>query len=229
MTVYARSDLSSVAVPRDSGGCGERHGRPTPQGAPVKLWALDCPQCETFLRHDDQWSVTVSGVPETPDEKADREEREKRGQQETTTATAEALTQIGRALPEMAAQGGVNQQVMLAMLTALTERGVLNTPAATVACANDHQMPVTAKFCSECGAPPHDAVKQIQDGKTSIDAARAQRGLEPFDLPETRSAGTPDFEAMSIRELQTYAAARSIKTTRGKADQIELIRAAQSG
>lgn len=215
MTVYARSDVMGVAPSRDGhGGCGRVHSRPVEHGAPVKLWALECPQCETFLRTDDQWSPTISGIPETPDEKAEREDRELRGQQETTAATADAIQKLGVAVPQLAEQTGMSQQVMVAMLTALTERGVLNTPVPTVACAQGHQMPATAKFCGECGSPTADAPAAPVHVITSVEAR-----------PEPEDA--PDFEALSIRELQEYARKHNIKTTVAKAKQIELIRAAQ--
>jgi hypothetical protein len=42
------------------------------KGAPVKVWALTCPQCEDFLRSDPHWSSTISKIPETYDETIDR-------------------------------------------------------------------------------------------------------------------------------------------------------------
>jgi hypothetical protein len=207
-----------VAPSRDHGGCGQIHSRPVEHGAPAKLWALTCPDCEKHLRSSDQWSATVSGIPETPDETLEREDREKRGQQETTAATATALQQLGENLPEalreLVAQGGTNQQMMLAMLTALTKQ---NAPLALapavpdVQCVNGHAMPGAAKFCPECGGPFETAPVP-----------------EPTDIADaTGVQDVPDFESMSIRDLQAYAAERGIKTTRAKADQIDLILAAQ--
>jgi hypothetical protein len=49
MTLYARGDLMAVSVPETSGGCGTVHSRPVRDGAPDKLWALDCTACEHFL------------------------------------------------------------------------------------------------------------------------------------------------------------------------------------
>lgn len=203
MTLYARSDVDYVGLSRAHGGCGESHRRPVENGAPVKLWALDCPQCELHLKHDDQWSGTISGIPETPDEKADREDREKRGQAAAAEIQTEALKQLGEALPQIAAQNGMSLQMMQAMFSAwASNAGVAPGPiAATVPCANQHHMPATAKFCPECGAPPHVFAPQ--------DAA-----------PED----TPNFEALSLNDLRAYAAARNIKTTRSKADQIQFIR-----
>lgn len=219
MTVYARSDLDTVALSRDGhGGCGQVHSRPVTNGAPEKLWALTCPQCENHLRTDANWSVTVSGIPETPDEIAEREEREKRGQQEATAAT-------GTALQEIAKQGGMNQQMMMAMFNAMNSKGLFTV--ADAMCQNGHAVAATAKFCPECGAPQHGAdtpepVRAAIADVTDTRLSATQQGVaDHITLP------VPDFESMGIRELQTYAAEHGIKTTRSKADQIKLILAAQ--
>lgn len=138
MTLYARSDVLQTSVPRTAGGCGDSHGRPTPKGAPVKVWALSCPQCEGFLLHDDQWSATVSGIPETPDEKEIREDQEKRGQRALENATGTALQKLGdlpEVMAQIAQQNGTNQQMMLAMLTALVDKGIISVPVPAVAAA----------------------------------------------------------------------------------------------
>jgi hypothetical protein len=218
MTLYARSDLDTVALSRDGhGGCGQVHSRPVTNGAPEKLWALTCPQCENHLRTDANWSVTVSAIPETPDELAEREEREKRGQQEATAAT-------GTALQEIAKQGGMNQQMMMAMFNAMNTKGLFTV--ADAMCQNGHAVAAAAKFCPECGAPQHDApavepVRAVVTDVTDTRLAATQSVAAHIVLP------TPDFESMGIRELQTYAAEHGIKTTRAKADQIKLIRATQ--
>lgn len=99
MAVYARSDVMSVAVPRDSGGCGNTHSRPVIQGAPVKIWKLDCPLCSGHLMADiksstvswtdkdrvkheyntSTWSATPEQIPQTPDEERHSTDMEKRG------------------------------------------------------------------------------------------------------------------------------------------------------
>jgi hypothetical protein len=178
MTLYARSDVLLTSVPLTAGGCGTDHGRPTPKGAPVKIWALNCPRCENHLRTSDQWSATISSIPETPDEIETREDQEKRGQRALEDATGTALQKLGdlpEVMAQIAQQNGANQTMMIAMLTALVDKGIISMPV----------VPAVA-------AKP-----------------------EPEDLP--------DLNAMSIRELQDFARARDVKTTRGKDDQIQLI------
>lgn len=80
MTVYARSDVLSVSLSLDHGGCGATHTRPVTHGAPVKMWELNCPgKCENHLRHDPRWSANRTEIPETPDEVKIREDRENKG------------------------------------------------------------------------------------------------------------------------------------------------------
>ena len=88
MPVYARADVMSVSIPRDSGGCGQTHTRPVVQGAAVSVWELNCPQCEQPIRKDIEsstvawtdktgkkhlintstWGDTKFRIPQTPDE-----------------------------------------------------------------------------------------------------------------------------------------------------------------
>lgn len=84
MSLYARSDIVCIAVPETAGGCGASHARPVINGAPVDEWQLDCIPCTTYLRkqHDPCWAATTAEIPETPDEKATREDAEKRGERQ---------------------------------------------------------------------------------------------------------------------------------------------------
>lgn len=88
MSVFARSDVMSVAIPSTSGGCGNQHSRPVVQGAPVRIWRLDCPLCEPVIRRDIEsstvewtdrngkkhrvntstWGDHELRIPQTPDE-----------------------------------------------------------------------------------------------------------------------------------------------------------------
>lgn len=92
MVIYARSDVLGVGVPVDGGGCGVFHSRPVLDGAPAKLFAVDCPPCEQYLRSrlPDQWTPNRWDIPLTPDE--DREasvlEDQARRLQEANASTA---------------------------------------------------------------------------------------------------------------------------------------------
>jgi hypothetical protein len=100
MPLYARRDVVSVAVPPTSGGCGQSHSRPVEGGEPAKLWALDCPACSAALKaqNDPLWASEISKIPETPDEIAEREDREKRGQMDRDQRTENAFKIIAEAM-----------------------------------------------------------------------------------------------------------------------------------
>lgn len=128
MTVYARSDVMSVTLSKDHGGCGAVHSRPVTHGAPSRVWALDCPGgCEDHLRSDPKWSASPMEVPETPDETRGREEADKRGertreaQMESAVASLASTTEGMQKLISLmiAAQASTNPQ-LAAALDALT-------------------------------------------------------------------------------------------------------------
>ena len=52
ITVYARSDVCSIAIPKESGGCGAQHTRKVTRGVPEKVFAITCPPCEGYLKGD---------------------------------------------------------------------------------------------------------------------------------------------------------------------------------
>ena len=164
MSLFARSDLMSVAVPTSSGGCGATHSRPVTHGAPAKTWKLDCPPCEQYLRGDRKpkilkhkiengrvvaqervadadpmWSSTPDAVPLTPDEERVNAVREVRGTQQIQMIQAlAALRATGMNVPDDA------EWVMEQYLPTAVLKG-------TVLCANQHDNPAGLKFCGECG------------------------------------------------------------------------------
>lgn len=101
MTVYARSDVMSVSLSKDHGGCGAVHSRPVTHGAPAVQWGLDCPDCEDFLRSDPHWSINLSEVPETPDEERIRADKEKKGQANQSDLLAAAIIAIAQSQQEL--------------------------------------------------------------------------------------------------------------------------------
>jgi len=144
MAMHARSDVSAVSISPAHGGCGNTHSRPVDKGAPVKLWTLECDNCETHLIEDPYWSRTISGIPETPDEKAYREDQEVKGRQDQQNQTAEALAKLGSLgdLPAAIAQ--------LAQMFANPEH--TQKKASTRTCTGcGEAMKDDAKFCGECG------------------------------------------------------------------------------
>jgi hypothetical protein len=140
--LYAASDVCYVAVSAEGhGGCGQPHSRPVVNGAPAKVWALDCPPCEDHLRTSQKhhWSPVLSEIPETHDERLAREDFEKRGAMDKDALMAAALARLtGLDLPETLAakMSGVRPAVT----------------AGAVMCGRGHVNRAAAKFCTECGA-----------------------------------------------------------------------------
>lgn len=110
MTLYARNDLQFVTIPPGSGGCGDSHSRPVRNGAPDKIWKLDCPSCESYLKGDRKprilkttpankeagiaakqerladcdpmWSSTPESIPLSPDEARTKHVKIEKGEQQ---------------------------------------------------------------------------------------------------------------------------------------------------
>jgi len=140
MSLYARSDLMSVAVPKDRGGCGAGHSRPVTRGAPAPVWRLDCPACCAALKDDPLWSGRLSEIPETPDEEAARKDYEQRGAKERDYVQALALAKIANVpLPET-------------LTSALTGVRAHIPVEGTLECPAGHEVPAGSRFCPECGA-----------------------------------------------------------------------------
>ena len=76
--LYPPSDIMSVTVTAGE-GCGAEHRRPAgPDGYPVHPWAISCAGgCEEWLRlNDSRFAGAVHEIPETYDEKRQREQRD---------------------------------------------------------------------------------------------------------------------------------------------------------
>lgn len=144
MSVHARSDVSAVTISPAHGGCGDVHSRPVVNGAPAKLWTLTCVQCEDHLRNDPHWSGTISGIPETPDEKQYREDQEVKGKLDQQNQTAEALAKLS---------GLGDLPAMLAKLAEAFSNGEpRREPDSSVSCPKcSTSSKSDAKFCGNCG------------------------------------------------------------------------------
>ena len=166
MALYARSDVMSVSIPTESGGCGQGHSRPVIKGAPTRTFKLDCPPCEAYLRGDRKqkilkyqinaktgqavrqeriadadpmWSSTPDTIPLTPDEDRTNTTRTERGRMQIEMIQALAATR--------AAGIQVPAEAMWLLEREIPE-GVLR---GTVLCASGHDNAAGAKFCAECG------------------------------------------------------------------------------
>lgn len=222
MALYARSDLMSVSVPQTSGGCGAAHARPVTHGAPAKIWKLECPPCENYLRGDkrakiikvipgdrDQgiparmehvadsdphWSSTPEGIPPTPDEQHINKVRAERGAQE--------LQQLQALIAARGAGINIPDNAMWLLQQTFDPRIIKGT----VICPNGHENLPGSKFCNECsirmaGAPEIPAAPDLSMAPDAAlsDApqfAFGQLQLERLHVAtlkkKCRDAGLPD-------------------------------------
>jgi len=147
-------------------GCGAVHSRPVTHGAPAKIFQIDCPPCEAFLRGDHkpkvlryeqdkktgqvirqqrvadgdpQWSSTPDTVPLTPDEERTNTVRSERGRMQIEMLQAlAALRSTGVEVPPEA------MWLLERELPAGVLRGV-------IVCLNGHDVPGGSTFCPQCG------------------------------------------------------------------------------
>ncbi len=219
MTVYARSDLSSVSLSAAHGGCGEVHVRPAPGGKPERLWALSCSGgCEDHLRHDPLWSTTMSEIPETYDEGKSREDFDKRGAKDRNyiqllimakmadvelpesmkqpLLTAKEMPDIGVLMECPSGHPGKPGSKFCATCGEAMQQPVNALTAAPVLCAEGHENAATAKFCAECGI--HMSL--------SLKAPQAQDAhLTPGGEPEPAAGRKVRLRDMRLEDLQAKA------------------------
>lgn len=164
--LYARSDVLHINIPAESGGCGHSHSRPVIKGAPAKIFKLECPPCESYLKgdrkgkilryhidkitgqavrqervadQDPMWSSTPDSIPLTPDEERTNTTRTERGRMQI---------EMLQALAAIRSSGiDVPAEAMYLLERELPE-GVLR---GTVVCANGHDAAAGSQFCPECG------------------------------------------------------------------------------
>ena len=167
MTLYARSDVMSTNIPAVHGGCGSSHSRPVRAGSPDKMFRLDCPPCESYLKGDRKsrilkttpgdpksgiparqervadadplWSSTPDSVPLTPDELSVNATRTERGAMQI---------QMLQALAAIRATGVNVPAEAMWLLERDLPAGVLR---GTMLCPQGHDNPAGLKFCGECG------------------------------------------------------------------------------
>jgi hypothetical protein len=169
MPVYARSDVVCVTVSHSHGGCGTVHARPVVNGAPAKVWSVDCPQCKDYLAKDPLWSTTLADVPSSPDEDLARDNAEKSTTRSREDIMALALAKIA-GLPVTEFLGG--------MLGQAADQG-------TVKCVNNHENFPSAKFCAECGAPLNVPAGDVVSGEAAAPTLAAPKP------PAVRQPRTP--------------------------------------
>ncbi|MHB1430621.1 MAG: hypothetical protein ACYCVZ_00675 [Streptosporangiaceae bacterium] len=144
MTMYARSDIVSITIPAESGGCGSPHIRGIgPDGTSDAVFAVTCGPCESKLETDPMWASSTADVPLTFDEEKAAEQFERIGaQQQAALLTAAVARLAGMAGPEIS-------PVIKGMIS-----GQRALPGPVMVCPAGHAGNVPgARFCAMCGTP----------------------------------------------------------------------------
>lgn len=221
ISLYARSDLMSVAIPATSGGCGASHSRPVHNGAPAREWQLDCPPCESYLKGDRKrkilkttpgdpklgipakqervadcdphWSSTSESIPLTPDE-----------QRTNSTRTERANHQI-QMIQALAALRAAGTDIPFETAWLMERELPSSFVKGTVMCPNGHENTAGGKFCSECTV-----------------SMTAQKELDP---PEEEITEIP-LDKLHVATLRKMCRERKLSDSGGKTEMIERLEAA---
>lgn len=220
MPLYARSDLMSVSIPANSGGCGSTHSRPVKQGAVQKVWELRCPPCESYLRGDRRprvikvtggdknkgipsrmehvadadphWASSPEAVPKTPDEENIHTIRAVQGAEQLKMLEAfAAATAAGLDIPKEA-WWLLEQNFDPRILKGRLE------------CANGHDNAAGTKFCGECGIS--------MNAKAAIPQKTAETAGE--DEP------VPDLQRLHVATLRKMCRERGVPDRGSKTELI---------
>ena len=196
MTLYARSDVMSVALSKDHGGCGATHMRSVTQGAPAKVWALDCVLCEDHLRSDPHWAIDALEIPETPDETRVREKAEERGEHAQKA-------NLERAVASLATTAEGFQQLLLMMFASNPDMAANMTKMMGALAAGGNSTVIQQA-----------ADASVQDVPTEVNDRRTELGLKPFDFGS-------DLNTLKISELRALAKSRGLDST---GDRVQLLK-----
>lgn len=225
--LYARSDVAHVALSAEGGGCGRGHSRPVIDGAPVRLWRLECPQCAAspILRNDPLWAGTVSEIPETPDETRAREDLELRGSRDREQIMALALARLA-GMPEAA-------DALQTLMSGTPNAVVPHDLGATKECPGGHTSSAAVNFCGQCGhnfgptgktqtgvqgggpAGTLTADQVIQLGEPAAAHKMAAPAAGPYAHPKL-TAG--DVDGMKVAELRENCKRRGLDQHGTKAE-----------
>lgn len=215
--MYARSDVAHVVVPPEGGGCGRGHSRPVIQGAPARIWRLDCQHCSNSptIRADPLWAATISEIPETPDEKRAREDLELRGSRDRDQIMALALARLA-GMPEAA-------DSLQTLLSGTANAGTPHDLGATKDCPNGHTVSSIQNFCGECGHNFTSLGKaqtgEVQTGSGGTGGTLTADQVVHLGEPATAAKSEPAYlDTMKVAELREECKQRGLDEHGTKAE-----------
>jgi hypothetical protein len=155
---YCSSDIQSIGISPEQGGCGETHERSS-----AAVFRLECEACSAVVLGASRpkrwawtkergyyqgapdvwpgWSSTVQDIPLTFDERLARDQTRQTGQSELERIQAMALAaQLGIPVP----------QALAASLGGIRELEQMRAEPQTL-CADGHSNRAGARFCDLCG------------------------------------------------------------------------------
>jgi hypothetical protein len=157
---------------------------------------LSCSQCEDHLRSDPLWAASPADIPETYDEKLNREDFEKRGAKDKDAIMTLAIAKLA----------GMNPDDLPESLTRMISGAKAHVPA-TVECPDGHANPLDQKFCGACGIPLHDIPLRPDPPAFDLDLGAAPVVPEPPESPPAVALpSNTKMRGMKREELVTLAA-----------------------
>jgi hypothetical protein len=170
MTVYAPTDVQSITIPTDRGGCGQSHE--AGELAPGRRFSIDCPACEPLivgLRTG--WAATPIGVHLTPDEIAEDE-----------AAEALAIRERNRTWAQRGPAGGQDGPARTPSMLELFAAASADERAALAAMLNAQPAPVE---------PPPSTGDSDSDTATSPESSTDEPGATKARRPPAKKTAPP--------------------------------------
>jgi hypothetical protein len=159
------------------------------------------------------WAASPADIPETHDEKLNREDFEKRGAKDKDAIMTLAIAKLA----------GMDASDLPESLTRMISGAKAHVPA-TVECPNGHANPVDQKFCGECGEqvgvswkavpPPDSAPQPVARAETALTPPPAA----PDSPPAVSLPSNTKMRGMKREELEALAVSAGLSGAGSRQD-----------
>jgi hypothetical protein len=157
------------------------------------------------------WAASPADIPETHDEKLNREDFEKRGAKDKDAIMTLAIAKLA----------GMDASDLPESLTRMISGAKAHVPA-MVECPNGHANPVDQKFCGECGllvAPSNDAVASPPLAPVGLVALPLDEPpVVPAEPPAVSLPSNTKMRGMKREELEVLAASAGLSGAGSRQD-----------
>jgi hypothetical protein len=171
---------------------------------------LSCSQCEDHLRSDPLWAASPADIPETYDEKLNREDFEKRGAKDKDAIMTLAIAKLA----------GMDASDLPESLTRMISGAKAHVPV-TVDCPNGHANPLDQKFCGACGIPLHDIPvlpDPVPGGVGLVALPLDEPPAAPENPPAVSLPSNTKMRGMKREELEVLAASAGLSGAGSRQD-----------